>query len=140
MAVLGDVTRCEAVGVRAPDVARVFAALGLDDPPLDVAAAAARLRDAGITIAPPRAPDVGPARRDPLLQVERATYRYPGGATALDDVSVGIGRGELVAVVGRNGSGKTTLVKHLNGLLTATSGRVLLDGAPIAGRTLESLA
>jgi energy-coupling factor transport system ATP-binding protein len=140
MAVLGDVIRCEAVGVRAPDVARVFAALGLDDPPLDVDAAAARLREARVTIAAPPRPDDVPAPREPLLRVEHATFRYPGGATALDDVSVDIGRGELVAVVGRNGSGKTTLVKHLNGLLTATSGRVILDGAPIAGRPLESLA
>jgi len=140
MAVLGDVARCEAVGVRAPDVARVFAALGLDDPPRDVDAAAERLRSAGITIVPPPAPAAAPAPHEPLVRVEGVTYRYPGGAAALADVSVDVGRGELVAVVGRNGSGKTTLVKHLNGLLTATTGRVLLDGAPIAGRTLESLA
>ena len=59
---------------------------------------------------------------------------------ALDGVTVNIMPGEFVAIVGRNGSGKTTLAKHLNGLLTATSGRVLLDGADVAVLALEDVA
>ena len=139
--VLCDVALCEACGVRAPDVPRVFAGLGLADAPLDVDAASGRLRAAGVTfVAPPAvAPPVSRAR--PLIQVDHATHRYPGGgAAALDDVTVSILPGELVAIVGRNGSGKTTLAKHLNGLLTPTSGRVLLEGVDLVTLALEDVA
>ena len=138
-AVLGDADRCEAVGVRAPDVVRVFSALGLADPPLDVERAAERLRAAGVTVVPP-SPLLAPASRPTLIRVESVTYRYPGGAAALSDVSAAIGRGEVVAIVGRNGSGKTTLAKHLNGLLAATAGRVTIDGTDLGSLPLEALA
>jgi energy-coupling factor transport system ATP-binding protein len=46
----------------------------------------------------------------------------------------------VVALVGQNGSGKTTLVRHLNGLLRPTSGRVLVDGQDAADRTVAQLA
>ncbi len=59
---------------------------------------------------------------------------------ALDEVSLTIGPGEVVALVGQNGSGKTTLVRHLNGLLRPTSGRVLVDGQDAADRTVAQLA
>ena len=55
-------------------------------------------------------------------------------------MSLTIGAGELVALVGQNGSGKTTLVRHLNGLLRPTSGRVLVDGQDAALRTVAQLA
>ena len=59
------------------------------------------------------------------LALEAVSYRYPhGGALALDAVDLRIAAGERVALVGQNGSGKTTLVRHLNGLLRPTSGRV----------------
>ncbi len=53
-------------------------------------------------------------------------YVYPGGVRALDRVDLLIAAGEGVAVVGQNGSGKTTLVRHFNGLLRPTEGRVLV--------------
>ena len=138
--VLADVATCEAIGVRPPDVARVFAALGLDDPPLDVERAAARMRAAGITVTPPPEPDASIPAHAPLLRVEHLAHRYDGGTAALADVSLEIGRGEFIAIVGRNGSGKTTLAKHLNGLLRATTGRVTLEGADLATFALEELA
>ena len=67
----------------------------------------------------------------PILQVENLTHRYTSGEeehTALDGVSLTVGRGEFVAVLGANGSGKSTLAKHLNALLLPTEGRVLVDG------------
>jgi energy-coupling factor transport system ATP-binding protein len=137
-ALLTDVARCARAGVRAADVPRLFAALGLPDPPLDVATAAARLRARGLVPRPP-APPVPPPR-PPLLVVEGLTHVYPDGRRALAEVDVAFGRGELVALIGRNGSGKTTLAKHLNGLLTPTAGCVRLSGRDIAGLPLERLA
>jgi energy-coupling factor transport system ATP-binding protein len=137
--VLADVARCEGAGVRPPDVARVFAAVGLADPPLDVERAADRLRAAGMRVTPPP-PDPPAPARPPLVRVSHLTHRYDEGTLALDDVSIEIGRGELIAVVGRNGSGKTTLVKHVNALLAPTAGRVELDGADVATLGLEQVA
>jgi energy-coupling factor transport system ATP-binding protein len=121
-------------------VARVFAALGLEDPPLEVEAAAERMRAAGITFAPPAVAVEARPARPPLIRVECVTHVYDGGRAALADADVAIGRGELVAIVGRNGSGKTTLAKHLNGLLRPTTGRVTLDGTDVATLALEQVA
>ena len=75
------------------------------------------------------------------LTLESVSYRYPsGGALALDAVDLHLAAGERVALVGQNGSGKTTLVRHLNGLLRPTSGRVLHDGTDVAARTVAQLA
>ncbi|MBA3687270.1 MAG: ABC transporter ATP-binding protein [Chloroflexi bacterium] len=75
------------------------------------------------------------------LALEGVSYRYRQGATlALDGIDLHIRAGERVAVVGQNGSGKTTLVRHLNGLLRPTLGRVLHDGRDVARRTVAQLA
>ena len=65
---------------------------------------------------------------------------YPGGTRALDGVDLEIGPGEGVAIVGQNGSGKSTLVRHLNGLLRPTEGRVVVAGEDAAGRRVAGLA
>jgi energy-coupling factor transport system ATP-binding protein len=67
-------------------------------------------------------------------------HRYADGREALAGVSLTVGEGEFVALIGRNGSGKTTLAKHLNGLLAPTAGRVLLDGRDVGGQPLERVA
>ncbi len=75
------------------------------------------------------------------LALAGVSYRYPhGGALALDAVDLLIPAGQRVALIGQNGSGKTTLVRHLNGLLRPTSGRVLHDGADVVPRTVAQLA
>jgi energy-coupling factor transport system ATP-binding protein len=60
--------------------------------------------------------------------------------TALSDVSLTIGEGETVAIVGENGAGKTTLVRHTNGLLKPTKGSVLVDGAETRDTTTATLS
>jgi NitT/TauT family transport system ATP-binding protein len=61
-------------------------------------------------------------------------FGAPGGrTTALDDVSLTVERGELVAVIGPSGCGKTTLLKVAAGLLSPSAGRATLDGVPITG-------
>ena len=66
-----------------------------------------------------------------LLAAQALTYTYPGAVAALDAIDLTIERGRRLAVLGPNGAGKTTLLLHLNGTLRPTSGRILLDGAPV---------
>jgi energy-coupling factor transport system ATP-binding protein len=75
------------------------------------------------------------------LALEGVSYRYSGGGMlALDGIDLRIAAGERVALVGQNGSGKTTLVRHLNGLLRPTIGRILHDGTDVARRSVAILA
>jgi energy-coupling factor transport system ATP-binding protein len=62
------------------------------------------------------------------LTLERVGFVYPDGTRALDGVDLHVQPGEAVAIIGQNGSGKSTLVRHLDGLLRPTEGRVLHDG------------
>lgn len=74
-----------------------------------------------------------------MIALEDVSFAYPGGVRALDGVSVQFTSG-CVCVLGQNGSGKSTLMKHLNGLLRPTSGRVLVDGSPAGDRSVAQLA
>jgi energy-coupling factor transport system ATP-binding protein len=75
------------------------------------------------------------------LRAEGLAHVYgEGGVRALDGVDLRIGPGERVALIGQNGSGKTTLVRHLNGLLRPTEGRVTIDGTDAATMTVAQLA
>ena len=75
------------------------------------------------------------------LVAESLVHVYrDGGVRALDGVDLRIVPGERVALVGQNGSGKTTLVRHLNGLLRPTEGRVTVDGTDAATMTVAQLA
>jgi energy-coupling factor transport system ATP-binding protein len=76
----------------------------------------------------------------PSIELEDVSFAYPDGTQALSDVGLRIEPGELVAVVGQNGSGKSTLVRHLNGLLRPTSGRVLLGGLDVRRVHVATLA
>ncbi|MED3716500.1 ABC transporter ATP-binding protein [Geobacillus thermodenitrificans] len=63
-----------------------------------------------------------------FIKLEDVTHVYSNGVAAVQNVNLEIKEGEIVAILGSNGSGKTTLVKHFNGLLKPTSGRVLVNG------------
>lgn len=77
----------------------------------------------------------------PAVVLDQVTHVYAHGSVrALDNVSVTIGQGEIVGIMGQNGSGKTTLTKHLNGLLKPTSGRVVVAGVETTKRRVQELA
>lgn len=67
----------------------------------------------------------------PVLETKNLTHVFPDGTAAIRDISMRIPDGEFVILAGANGSGKTVFIRHLNGLLMPTRGKVLLDGEPI---------
>jgi energy-coupling factor transporter ATP-binding protein EcfA2 len=75
-----------------------------------------------------------------MIEIEGLVHVYAGGTRAVDGVDLRIADGERVAIVGQNGSGKSTLVRHFNGLLRPTEGRVLVDGSDTAGERVAHLA
>ena len=66
----------------------------------------------------------------PLLEVQNLTRRFPG-VIALGGVSLKLGRGEVLSVIGENGAGKSTLMKILAGVQTPDGGKILLDGREV---------
>lgn len=64
----------------------------------------------------------------------------PDAVWALRDVSLTIAKGEMLGIAGHTGSGKSTLVQHLNGLVTPTVGRVLLQGEDLAVKKVAARA
>jgi osmoprotectant transport system ATP-binding protein len=72
-----------------------------------------------------------PASGVSALAAERVSKRF-GAVVALDGISLEVGRGECLAVIGESGSGKTTLLRCFNRLIEPDGGRILVDGADAA--------
>src|SRR5580692_4254906 len=66
-----------------------------------------------------------------MLVLDRIGKTYPNGVRALEGVSLEVGPGEILVVVGGSGCGKSTLLRAISGLDAPTQGRVVLDGAAI---------
>lgn len=75
-----------------------------------------------------------------MIEVQDVYFTYPSGVEALKGIQLTIQDGEFVAVMGQNGAGKTTLVKHFNGLLKPTKGKVSIDGVDTTKVSVASLA
>src|SRR3972149_6208307 len=75
-----------------------------------------------------------------MIVVKGISFTYPGNVQALRNVSLTVKDGEFVAIMGQNGAGKTTLVKHFNGLLKPTSGKVRLDEVETTKTSVATLA
>lgn len=69
------------------------------------------------------------------IKIENLSYVYmpntPFEKVALENVSLEINDGDFTAIIGHTGSGKSTLIQHVNGLIKATSGKVIIDGVDI---------
>ena len=76
----------------------------------------------------------------PDVRVEDLWHSYDDGPSVLAGVNLSVESGDFLAIVGQNGSGKTTLVKHFNGLLRPTHGRVLVLGQDTTGQSVGQLA
>ncbi|MGN0609672.1 MAG: ABC transporter ATP-binding protein [Oscillospiraceae bacterium] len=74
-----------------------------------------------------------------LIVCSGLTKSY-GGKIALNNVSLNIGRGKIIGLLGPNGSGKTTLIKLLCGILTPTSGEITISGKAVGIETKKIVA
>lgn len=83
----------------------------------------------------------GVLRFEREITFDGVTFAYPANPTTnvLTDVTFGVSRGQVVALVGPNGSGKTTLVSLLLRFFEPTSGRILIDGVDVADVPLDVL-
>ena len=73
-----------------------------------------------------------------MLEIETLSVAY-GAIQALRGVSLHVGEGSVVTLIGANGAGKTTLLRTISGLLRPESGRIAFDGREIAGRAAEDV-
>ena len=80
-----------------------------------------------------------------LLKAESLALRYPNGALGIEDVSIEVDEGQIVALIGANGAGKTTTCRALSGFLKTEDmkivrGKVYFDGADVTGQEPHRLA
>lgn len=96
--------------------------------------------DAVTSLAPPTSIRVPHSLGDgPLLRVEDITMNF-AGLRALEEVSLQLERGRVLALVGPNGSGKSTLINVISGVYRPSAGRVVFKGEDIAGRKAHDVA
>ncbi len=73
-----------------------------------------------------------------IIQLKNVSYVYnpetPFEKSALEDISLDISEGDFIGLIGHTGSGKSTLVQHLNGLMKATSGEIIVDGQNLSDK------
>jgi len=75
-----------------------------------------------------------------MIEVEDVHFFYSNQVEALKGVSLTIKNGEFLAIMGQNGAGKTTLIKHFNGLLKPSQGKVRIDGVDTRKTSIATLA
>jgi len=89
-----------------------------------------------MTTASPDAAAAASAASGDILRAEHISKRY-GAVTALTDVNVHLGRGEVLGLLGDNGAGKSTLLKILCGFQPPTTGRILLEGQEVVFKNVD---
>jgi len=89
-----------------------------------------RTRAPGGSALPDALPDAVPAPAEPLI-VSGLRKQYPGGVTAVADVSFTVRRGQVLGLLGPNGAGKTTTLRMVMGLISPSAGEIRLFGEPV---------
>ncbi|MCD6326226.1 ABC transporter ATP-binding protein, partial [bacterium] len=133
-------------GVRPHQIAVAYKKLDIQDAPLDLDEARRAVNERFTPDRERYSAIVEQERRD--AQKERPseieacelTHSFERGSFAIHDVSLKVGQGEFVAIVGRNGSGKTTFAKHLNGLLKPSEGKAIIRERDVQKMRLSELA
>lgn len=78
------------------------------------------------------------ARENPIIELKNLSYKYSSSdSKALENIDLTINAGEKIAILGANGAGKSTLFKHLNGILSPSSGEVAIKGDTISKKTIR---
>lgn len=72
-----------------------------------------------------------------ILETQNLTHIFPDGTIAIEDISLKINEGEFVIIAGSNGSGKTVFIRHLNGLLRPSKGKVLIEDETTTKNTIN---
>lgn len=88
------------------------------------------------SVAPARAATSRAAAAKPLLDVSNLSVSY-GGLAALDRVSLGVGQGEIVALVGANGAGKSSLLRAIAGVEASCADRMMFDDVDLRGESAD---
>ncbi|WP_172196447.1 ABC transporter ATP-binding protein [Saccharibacillus qingshengii] len=81
-----------------------------------------------------------PAHREPLLEIEHLTFGYDPKSPVLEEVSLTVGRGEILCIAGRNGAGKSTISRLICGFHKPLSGSIRLDGRDLSDDTIRERA
>ena len=71
---------------------------------------------------------------EPILQFDKVSKTYHNGVQALQEVSLSIGQGEFVSIIGPSGSGKSTLLRAVNKLIPITGGTLIFDGEEVSAQ------
>ena len=75
-----------------------------------------------------------------MIQFDHVSFGYPQNGGAVEDISFSLKKSGITAIIGANGAGKSTVSRLMRGLLTPSSGRILLDGQDISGMKISALA
>ncbi|MEM4513234.1 MAG: ABC transporter ATP-binding protein [Ignisphaera sp.] len=134
-------------GIEVPTSAKLSKVLGFKQPILSIEEALDLMKTknltikTGITNEDPRTHKVSNCEdKDVAISVQGLWHVYENGVEALKNINLDICKGEFVAIVGGNGSGKTTLIKHFNGLLKPTKGKVYVLGKNTSQYSVAELA
>ncbi|MBM4254921.1 MAG: ABC transporter ATP-binding protein [Deltaproteobacteria bacterium] len=139
---LPHVEMLEHYGIKPHDCDRLFPVLGVREYPRKPEAAATLLQQhsPAESLTVPSQEQHENQQQPLLLSLHTISHTYADGPSAVQQVSLTIGEGEFIALLGKNGSGKTTLAKHISGLLVPTHGQVLLRGKELSTLPLVQVA
>lgn len=74
------------------------------------------------------------------IDIQKMSYRYPNGFTALENINIQIPKNDFVAIIGQNGAGKSTLLKNIVGLYHPSKGSIVVDGHDTSKIAIAQLA